>query len=107
MIYRVFFMGEFVKFPILSFSRLKQRKNLEGIYPKTVKPHVYIRNNNCRKKVDVSNSMLWINESCISHLSLKEFLDLHHLHHYDNHSVVHAHLWRDILHAFVMRLIRT
>ena len=85
-----FFMGEFVKFPILSFSRLKQRKNLEGIYPKTVKPHVYITNNNCRKKVDVSNSMLWINESCISHLSLKEFLDLHHLH----HSVVHAHLWK-------------
>ena len=85
-----FFMGEFVKFPILSFSRSKKRKNLEGIYPKTVKPHVYIRNNNCRKKVDVSNSMLWINESCISHLSLKEFLDLHHLH----HSVVHAHLWK-------------
>ena len=87
-------MGECVKYPILSFSCLKQRKNLEGIYPKTVKPQVYIRNNNCRKKFDASNSMLWITKNGISHLSLKEFLDLHHLHHYDHHSLVHGHLWK-------------
>ena len=62
--------------------------------PKAVKPQVYIRNDNCREKVDVSNSMQSMNISGISHLCLKAFLAHHHLYHYDHHSVVYAQLWK-------------